>query len=236
MSFDDASTLGVGITTVGQALYQSLGLPLPFPDSNQMAGFPILIYGASTATGTLAVQFAKLSGCNPIIATCSPHNFDLARSRGADVVLDYKQPDIVARIKDAANDNLKHALDCISNAETAQICSNSISPAGGMVSYLLGIQHERKDVKVGHTFGYTVTGEYFTIRDREWPANAEDLEFGKRFWELAERLAGEGKIRAHPVEVGEKGLEGIFEGLKTMRERRVSGRKLVYRVEEAERV
>ena len=29
MSFEDASTLGVGIVTVGQSMYQSMGLPRP---------------------------------------------------------------------------------------------------------------------------------------------------------------------------------------------------------------
>lgn len=58
LSFEEASTLGVGISTVGQGLYQSLGLPLPNQPSKEKT--PILIYGGSTATGTLAIQFAKL--------------------------------------------------------------------------------------------------------------------------------------------------------------------------------
>jgi NADPH:quinone reductase-like Zn-dependent oxidoreductase len=57
LSDQDASTLGVGITTVGQALYQSLELPLP---GLQEAAVPLFINGGSTATGTLAIQFAAL--------------------------------------------------------------------------------------------------------------------------------------------------------------------------------
>lgn len=48
---EEASTFGTDITTVGQGLYQSLGVPLP---GSAQAGYPILIYGGSTATGPLA--------------------------------------------------------------------------------------------------------------------------------------------------------------------------------------
>lgn len=71
---EEAATLGVGITTVGQGLYQSLKLPLP--GSGKFDGF-VLIYGGSTATGTLAIQYAKLSGAR-VITTCSPRNFGVS--------------------------------------------------------------------------------------------------------------------------------------------------------------
>lgn len=58
LSFEEAATLGVGTTTVGQGLYQSLGLPLPSEPAKEK--FPVLIYGGSSATGTLAIQYAKL--------------------------------------------------------------------------------------------------------------------------------------------------------------------------------
>lgn len=89
MSFEEAATLGCGVVTIAQGLYQKLGLALPeVDDGNQKSGKWILIYGGSSATGTLAIQFAKLSGYK-VVTTCSPRNFALARSLGADVVLDY---------------------------------------------------------------------------------------------------------------------------------------------------
>jgi len=58
LSFEEAATLGVGVITCGQGLYQALGLN--FPDQPSTKGETILIYGGSTATGLLGIQFAKL--------------------------------------------------------------------------------------------------------------------------------------------------------------------------------
>lgn len=58
MSFEEAATLPVGVLTVGQGMYQEMGLP--WPSSPLAEKVPILIWGGSSATGALAIQFAKL--------------------------------------------------------------------------------------------------------------------------------------------------------------------------------
>jgi NADPH:quinone reductase-like Zn-dependent oxidoreductase len=59
MSFEEGATLGVGILTVGQGLFQDLKLDLP-TDGAQKKDEHVLIYGGSTATGALGLQFLKL--------------------------------------------------------------------------------------------------------------------------------------------------------------------------------
>jgi len=189
---------------------------------------PILIYGASTATGTLAVQYAKLSGCE-VYATSSPHNFDLLRKLGADHVFDYKETDVGAKIRKAANDKLKLVFDCIGEGSSTEIGVAAIGSSGGHLSALLPPPKEvsRKDVKAAWTLAYTALGEKYNDKV---PESQKDYEFGSKFWKASEELINSGKIRTHPTEV-RSGLEGVPKGLQDLKDGKVSGVKLVYKVE-----
>jgi NADPH:quinone reductase-like Zn-dependent oxidoreductase len=57
------------------------------------AGKKVLINGASGGVGTYAVQIAKVFGAE-VTAVCGPGSQDLARSLGADRVLDYTKTDL----------------------------------------------------------------------------------------------------------------------------------------------
>lgn len=59
ISDEKAATVGVSVTTVALALYDNLGMP--YPESSESGnGDWVLIYGGSTATGSLAIQSAVL--------------------------------------------------------------------------------------------------------------------------------------------------------------------------------
>ena len=250
LSFEEAATLGAGIVTVGQALYQALKLPLP-PYRNPAAqGNPpqILIYGGSTATGSLAIQFAKLSGFT-VITTSSSSSFDLCKSRGSTMCFDYNDPSCGREIhahaieKDPQN-GLHYVLDTITSSSSMKICSEALSSHGpnrycalaGVSNFPLRDSDQMEFC--GFTIAYTAKGEALQFGESYREGKVEDFEFMRREWiPCVERLllaedggSGSGQVKVHPVEIGKGGLAGVEAGLQAMREGKVRGVKMVYRI------
>ncbi|KAJ0386842.1 hypothetical protein COL922a_003462 [Colletotrichum nupharicola] len=231
---EEAATLGIAVTTVGQGLYQTLKLPLPSSPAKEPK--TILIYGGSTAMGISGIQYAKLSGYN-VITTASPHNFDYLKELGASAVFDYKSPTVSEDIRKHTGDALTLAWDCQSTDESAVIVARALSSSKpSLVGTLLPVdkkkvQEVNPNADVQMSLYYTVFGEefgYFGKRD----AVPENYEFGKRFWELSRELLAEGKLK--PIRViknrGGSGLDGVIVGLKELKEGKVSAGKLVYTI------
>jgi len=163
-----------------------------------------------------------------VITTCSPRNFSLVKDLGADEAFDYNDPACGSKIRQHTADKLKHALDTISIPASAQTCADALSTTGGTYSALEPITCPRKDIESRSTLAYTATGEALTDYGRS--ASKEDFTFGVMFWELAGRLLALGKVKVHPPRVRPDGLKGVLDGMREMREGKVSGVKLVYKL------
>ena len=83
ISFEEAAGVGVAAITALQGLRDK---------ARVQPGQEVLINGASGGVGTYAVQLAKELGAG-VTAVCSTGNVELARSLGADHVVDYTRED-----------------------------------------------------------------------------------------------------------------------------------------------
>lgn len=237
MPWENAAAIGGGVVgTLGLALFQSLDLPA-HPEKPAIKSFYVLVYGASTSSGTMAIQLLRCSGLK-VIATCSPQNFDLVKSYGAEEVFDYNSPTCAKDIRAYTRNSLKYVLDTITEVKTMKLCYAAIGRAGGKYTglELLGedvVSGMRKTVKNDWVLGIRLTGKKIALSGGYgYEASPELREFGRQWFATVERLLHDGRIRSHPPQVNRGGFQGILEGVDMLRRREVSGKKLVYFIPE----
>jgi NADPH:quinone reductase-like Zn-dependent oxidoreductase len=109
-------------------------------------GRTILIYGASGAIGTAAVQLARYFGAD-VTAVCGTKNLELVRSLGADRVIDYTQEDFTK------NGKTYHVIFDAVGKRSFKQCVSSLEPGGiylptdGPVNLFLALMPKRKGAK-----------------------------------------------------------------------------------------
>jgi len=209
-----------------------LGLPRPDQDNSKVTGKWILIWSGSTAVGQYAIQLAKLAGLK-VATTASPAKHDLVKSLGADVVVDYKDPEVSEKLRKATDDSIVYGLDTISENGSVQLCQKAFGKEGGHLVCLLFKLGDpaRSDVKTESTLAYTALGEDQSFGPAAFKSSAEDRQNHVDCAKLATKLFAEGKLK--PLEVTDLGgLDTVEKGLK-MLQNAENKTKLVHTIAQA---
>lgn len=226
-----AAALPSGLATNLLSLWHPDALALKAgPNAPAEKPIPVLVYGGSTATGTMAIQLLRLSGLDPI-ATCSPRNFDLVRSYGAGAAFDYMQPGLAGEIRRHTGGRLAHAYDCIADRESVASCYGALGRAGGRYVALELVADEERTRRAVHAetiLAYEIFGEDVPLsRGYGRPANKEKMRFAAQWFRVYQNLLDEMSLKPHPVQKLDGGLQAVPEGLRMLQSGSVSGKKLV---------
>ena len=91
MSFAEGACVGVPVLTAHRAVFAG----------GPVSGKSVLVTGGAGSVGRYAVQWARWGGAQVVLATVSSEQkADLARSAGADHVIDYRREDVAQHVRD----------------------------------------------------------------------------------------------------------------------------------------
>ncbi|KAI0070949.1 GroES-like protein [Panus rudis PR-1116 ss-1] len=234
LSFEEDVTMGCAFWTAAQALFHPTRLGLAEPPAKVDHEEWILIYGGSSSVGMFAVQLAHLAGYR-VVSLASPRNFELVKTFGADAVFDYKDPDVVSKVKAATGDSIHRGFDTISKSSSQILSAKFFAPSPGKLIVILIPESTVKDIKpdldLQLTLIYTVQGRSFDFFNTYFETSLEDKAHMVQFLKKVPGLVKEGKVRPNPVKLWPgTGLETIHEGMQYMKEGKISVEKVVHRL------
>ena len=103
-------------------------------------GETVLIFGASGAVGTLAVQFAKRRKARVLATASGKDALALVRKLGADAVIDVRKPDAIENLRKLAPEGIDAAL-ALAASDALERCLDLVRK-GGRIAYPNGVEPE----------------------------------------------------------------------------------------------
>ncbi|MBB3701281.1 zinc-binding dehydrogenase [Flammeovirga yaeyamensis] len=109
-------------------------------------GDKVLIIGAAGGVGSYAVQIAKhVCKAKKVIAVASSQKHDYLKSLGADEVIDYKNTDVVAKVKELTKGKgVSKSFDCVGD-DNDIIAANSLTFNGEMLELVGVVRPDKYD-------------------------------------------------------------------------------------------
>ncbi len=223
-------------------LYQQLELPPPWLPAKE--SIPLVIYGAASAVGAYAVQFAVRINIHPLICVAGKPSAHVEamidRGRG-DTIVDYREGDaaVVAGIKKAvpAGAKLLHAFEAVTEGTSFFNAANALSNPGDANKTETETKAKAKLALV------LLTGDEDKAR---FPAYVEPLltavpsvhrtheDFGHVCFRYLPRALRQGWFRPQPHVVIPGGLGGIQQALEDLHANKANAIKYVFRIADTE--
>ncbi|KIL93676.1 hypothetical protein FAVG1_02236 [Fusarium avenaceum] len=192
----------------------------------------VLIWGGSSSVGLYAVQIAKLHGLE-VFTTCSPKHHDLLKSCGVKGVFDYRDPQVVDKIREAVPD-LRYVFDTIGNNSSSKTASSAITHSSGVLCTVrpgkANTDDVAKNVKVTDVLVWTAFLQDHRYGDFHWPPSQEDHDLAAKFFRELPDLLSSGKIKPNTTKLIESGLDGVEQGFQEYRDGKISNYKIVYKI------
>ncbi|KAI5285636.1 hypothetical protein KEM52_002353 [Ascosphaera acerosa] len=220
--FVEGTTLPLAVSAASLALYppDRLGLAPPSPRGQSRRGQKMLVWGASSTTGIVAVQLALASGA-AVVAVASPANHAFVMALGATAVFAYDDPrnleKIILVLKQMPGEFVG-AYDTIGSRATIKSC------AGVVLSLGAG-----KVVTNSPFVGDQAPLGVKTVSVDDTPLIAENKFVTDMIWEKFVPVGLETKAIKdfpQPIVIG-KGLEFIGKGVDRLRQGVSAGKVVV---------
>jgi NADPH:quinone reductase-like Zn-dependent oxidoreductase len=126
------------------------------------SGQKVLIYGASGAIGTAAIQLARHFGAN-VTGVCSTTNLELVKSLGAATVIDYTQEDFATK-----GERYDFIFNAVGKRKAQLQCENALTSNGKHITVDDGSpKAQLEDLLV--LKGLVETGQLKAVIDRRYP-------------------------------------------------------------------
>ena len=163
ISMEQAASIPLVALTVWQAFVEK---------ANLKKGQKVFVQAGSGGVGTIAIQLAKHLGAT-VATTTSADNFDLVKSLGADIVIDYKTEDFEKILKD---------YDLVLNSQDEKTLEKSlrILKSGGKAISISGPPDAAFAEKIGLSW-FMKTAIYFLSRKVKKQAKKLNVDYSFLF-------------------------------------------------------
>ncbi|GIM93821.1 NADPH:quinone reductase [Paractinoplanes toevensis] len=176
--FEVGADLGIPALTAHRCLTLASDGPARL-EPGALDGRTVLVAGGAGAVGNASIQLAKWAGATVLTTVSSKEKADLAVAAGADAVINYREEDAVARIKELAPGGVQVVVEV--NTENLRIDLSVIAPGGNIAIYVAGevtipsFKAMLKNVSLDFVLTYTTSTEE---KDNAVAAVAEAVNAG----------------------------------------------------------